>query len=79
MPIKNDNNQSRSRLISRILLYATGGLLLLNLLSPVLFGTGIQRVPYSLFIHQVDENAKVSDLEDLKNIYQRILERYFAA
>jgi len=30
-------------------------------------------------IHQVDENAKVSDLEDLTKIYTRILERYFAA
>lgn len=29
-------------------------------------------------IHQVDENAKVSDLEDLTQVYQRILERYFA-
>ena len=29
-------------------------------------------------IHQVDENAKVSDLEDLTQIYIRILERYFA-
>ena len=62
MPIKNDDKQSRSRLISRIFLYVTGGLLLLNLLSPVLFGSGIQRVPYSLFIHQVDEDqvAQVS-------------------
>jgi succinyl-diaminopimelate desuccinylase len=28
-------------------------------------------------IHQIDENAKVSDLEDLTRIYQRVLERYF--
>lgn len=28
-------------------------------------------------IHQIDENAKVSDLEDLTKIYTRILERYF--
>jgi len=30
-------------------------------------------------IHQVDENAKVSDLEDLTKIYERILVRYFGA
>lgn len=30
-------------------------------------------------IHQINENAKVSDLEDLKKIYTRILEKYFAA
>lgn len=28
-------------------------------------------------IHQVNENAKVSDLEDLAKIFKRILERYF--
>lgn len=29
-------------------------------------------------IHQVDENAKTSDIEMMSNIYKRILERYFA-
>ncbi|MCB9981489.1 MAG: succinyl-diaminopimelate desuccinylase [Rhodospirillales bacterium] len=29
-------------------------------------------------IHQIDENAKVSDLEDLVKIYTRVLERYFS-
>lgn len=28
-------------------------------------------------IHQINENAKISDLEDLTGIYTRILERYF--
>lgn len=28
-------------------------------------------------IHQVDENAKVSDLNDLTRIYEEILRRYF--
>ena len=28
-------------------------------------------------IHQIDENTKISDLEDLVKIYVRILERYF--
>ena len=54
MPIKKDNNQPKSRLFGRIFLYVTGGLLLLNLAAPAFLGSGIQRVPYSLFIHQVD-------------------------
>ncbi len=29
-------------------------------------------------IHQIDENARVEDLENLSKIYQRILERYFS-
>ena len=29
-------------------------------------------------IHQINENAKVSDLEQLSKIYQRVLELYFA-
>ena len=28
-------------------------------------------------IHQIDENARVEDLENLTKIYGRILERYF--
>ena len=28
-------------------------------------------------IHQIDENAKVSDLEDVTKIYERVLELYF--
>ncbi|MCC6597539.1 MAG: succinyl-diaminopimelate desuccinylase [Alphaproteobacteria bacterium] len=29
-------------------------------------------------VHQIDENARISDLEDLTRIYIRILERYFS-
>lgn len=34
--------------------------------------------PVNASIHQIDENAKVSDLEDLVKIYVRVLERYFS-
>ena len=33
--------------------------------------------PINATIHQIDENAKVSDLEDLEKIYLEILKRYF--
>jgi len=34
--------------------------------------------PINASIHQIDENARVTDLEDLAKIYGRVLERYFA-
>ncbi len=34
--------------------------------------------PINASIHQIDENARVEDLENLTKIYRRILERYFA-
>lgn len=59
MPIKDKPNQPRSRLIGRILLALSGVYLLLNLLAPALFGAKVPRVPYSLFIHQVNEGEVV--------------------
>ena len=59
MPIKDKPNQPRSRLIGRILLALSGIYLLLNLLAPALFGAKVPRVPYSLFIHQVNEGEVV--------------------
>ena len=54
MPIKDNNsNPSRARPIGNILLLVAGLFLLLNLLSPLLFGPQISKVPYSMFIHQV--------------------------
>jgi cell division protease FtsH len=54
MPIKDNNsNPSRARLIGNILLLVAGTFLLLNLLSSLLFGPSITKVPYSMFIHQV--------------------------
>nr|WP_290221884.1 ATP-dependent zinc metalloprotease FtsH4 [Trichocoleus desertorum] len=56
MPIKKDQPQPpRSRQISNILLLLSGLFLLANLVFPNLFAPQVPRVPYSLFIHQVDE------------------------
>jgi len=56
MPIKKDEPQApRSQIIGRILLFASGAYLLFNLLAPFLFGPSVPKVPYSLFIHQVNE------------------------
>ncbi|MEB3338592.1 MAG: ATP-dependent metallopeptidase FtsH/Yme1/Tma family protein, partial [Leptolyngbyaceae bacterium] len=55
MPIKNEPNPPRSRQIGNLLLLLSGLLLLANLVLPRLFGPPIPQVPYSLFIHQVQE------------------------
>jgi cell division protease FtsH len=62
MPIKNQSQSPRFRQIGNILLFLSGLFLLVNLLFPQLFGSPIQRVPYSLFIHQVEAQqvARVS-------------------
>jgi cell division protease FtsH len=62
MSIKNNPQQSRSRLIGNILLGLAGIFFLANLFVPQLFGNSIPQVPYSLFISQVDgqEVARVS-------------------
>jgi len=52
---KDDLKPSRSRAIGTILLLLGTGLLVLNLLVPQLFGPNIPRVPYSLFIDQVND------------------------
>ncbi|PSF35690.1 cell division protein FtsH [Aphanothece hegewaldii CCALA 016] len=53
---------SQSRLIGNILLTVASLFLLVNLFAPQLFGPQIQRVPYSLFIDQVEDGnvARVS-------------------
>lgn len=55
MPIKDRPQPPRRRLIGNILLLVSGLFLLANLFLPQLFGPPIPRVPYSLFIHQVEE------------------------
>lgn len=55
MPIKDRPQPPRRRLIGNILLLVSGLFLLANLFLPSLFGPPIPRVPYSLFIHQVEE------------------------
>jgi cell division protease FtsH len=61
MSIK-DKPPSRSRQIGNILLVVTGLFFLANLFLPQLFGPSIPQVPYSLFIHQVEDGdvARVS-------------------
>jgi cell division protease FtsH len=54
MSIKN-KPPSRSRLIGNILLSLAGLFLLANIFLPQLFGNPVPQVPYSLFIHQVDD------------------------
>lgn len=55
MSIKENPTPSRPRLIGNILLGVSGLFLLANLLLPNLFGPQVPGVPYSLFIHQVQE------------------------
>jgi cell division protease FtsH len=55
MSIKNRPQRSWSSLIGQILFLAGVGFLLLNLLFPQIFADKPQRVPYSLFIDQVND------------------------
>jgi cell division protease FtsH len=59
MPIKNQPQLPRSRQIGNILLLVSGLFLLVNIFLPNLFGSRIPQVPYSLFIHQVEEQDVV--------------------
>ncbi|MBE9034746.1 ATP-dependent zinc metalloprotease FtsH4 [aff. Roholtiella sp. LEGE 12411] len=55
MTIKEQPKPPRFRIIANILLSVSGLFLLLNLFLPGLFASGPAGVPYSLFIHQVQE------------------------
>ncbi|MBD2038613.1 ATP-dependent metallopeptidase FtsH/Yme1/Tma family protein [Leptolyngbya sp. FACHB-321] len=55
MPIKEQPTPPRSRLISNIFLVLIGLSLIANFVLPVILGPQIPGVPYSLFIHQVQE------------------------
>jgi cell division protease FtsH len=55
MAIKESPTPPRSQLIVNILLAVSGAFLLVNLFLPSLFGPQVPGVPYSLFIHQVQE------------------------
>ncbi len=55
MAIKDQPTPPRSRIIGNILLLVSGGFLLVNILFPQLFAPPIPQVPYSLFVHQVQE------------------------
>jgi cell division protease FtsH len=56
MAIKEQPQPPRSRQIGNILLLISGLFLLANLFLPNLFGPSVPRVPYSLFIHQVQDH-----------------------
>jgi len=57
MAIKNEDQKGKqSRIIGNILLLVGGGLLLLNFLVPLFATPQLPQVPYSLFIHQVQEH-----------------------
>ncbi|MDX2214223.1 MAG: ATP-dependent zinc metalloprotease FtsH4 [Oculatellaceae cyanobacterium bins.114] len=55
MPIKEQPKPPRSRVIGNILLLVSGLFLLANIVLPLFLGPQIPQVPYSLFIHQVQE------------------------
>ncbi len=55
MAIKDQPQPPRSRQFGNILLLISGLLLLANILFPTLLRNQIPRVPYSLFIHQVQD------------------------
>jgi cell division protease FtsH len=55
MAIKDQPKIPPARIIANVLLWGSGVFLLLNLFFPQLFAPQIPQVPYSLFIHQVQE------------------------
>ncbi len=54
---KEDPKRSRARLIGNVLLLIGAGLLIINIFLPNLFAPPLARVPYSLFVHDVEEGA----------------------
>ncbi|MDG2991394.1 ATP-dependent zinc metalloprotease FtsH4 [Candidatus Synechococcus calcipolaris G9] len=60
MAVKNSPQPPRSRLIGNILLLAGLVFLSINLLFPQIFSQGPAQVPYSMFIHQVQEGDVTS-------------------
>jgi cell division protease FtsH len=62
MSVKNKIQPPRSRIIGNILLIVAALFLAINLFAPFVFGPNIPQVPYSLFIHQIDQGeiARVS-------------------
>ncbi len=55
MSVKKQPQVPRGRIIANILFGVSGLFLLLNLFLPSLFSSGPAGVPYSLFIHQIEE------------------------
>lgn len=67
MPVKKNLQPPRSRQIINILFLISTGFLIINLIFPSLFAPPIPREPYSMFIHQVQENevTRVSVGQDI--------------
>jgi cell division protease FtsH len=55
MPVNKEPQPPRSRQILNLVFLIASGLLLLNILFPSLAGNQTPRMPYSMFIHQVQE------------------------
>jgi len=68
---KEDPKRSRARLIGNVLLVIGAGLLIINTFLPNLFAPALPRVPYSLFVHEVEEGhvARVNIGQD-QIVYQ---------
>jgi len=68
---KEDPKRSRARLIGNVLLLIGAGLLIINTFLPNLFAPALPRVPYSLFVHEVEEGhvARVNIGQD-QIVYQ---------
>jgi len=52
---KEDPKRSRARLIGNVLLLIGAGLPIINIFLPNLFAPPLARVPYSLFVHEIEE------------------------
>ncbi|OIP78120.1 MAG: cell division protein FtsH [Oscillatoriales cyanobacterium CG2_30_44_21] len=52
---KEDPKRSQARLIGNVLLLIGAGLLAINIFLPNLFAPPMARVPYSLFVHEIEE------------------------
>lgn len=72
MAVKNTPDTPPSRRIGNILLIAGGLFLLANLIFPQLFGSGVPKVPYSLFIDQLEDGKITEALVGDKEIRYRI-------
>ncbi|MGB7413881.1 MAG: ATP-dependent zinc metalloprotease FtsH [Thermosynechococcaceae cyanobacterium] len=67
MPIKDKPQRPRPNLITSLLLFLPGLLLLANIVLPIFRGPQVPRVPYSFFLEQVQDGnvARVSVGQDL--------------
>ncbi|MEO0377301.1 MAG: ATP-dependent zinc metalloprotease FtsH [Cyanobacteria bacterium P01_A01_bin.17] len=67
MPIKDKPQPPRPNLITSLLIFVPGLLLLANLVLPIFTGPPLPRVPYSFFIEQI-EDGDVANVEVGQNV-----------